>query len=92
MLQGLCCGPCRDNVRVVVLTMDTAMDIAREIASKSPLAIRKVKAGFNVTEEMPERDAYRYEQTIAVELAGSEDTREAQRTFVEKRKPVFTAR
>ncbi len=72
--------------------MVTAMELAREIASKSPLAIRKAKAGFNATEEMPERDAYRYEQTITVELAESEDTREAQRAFVEKRKPVFTGR
>ena len=69
--------------------MDTAMEIAAEIASKSPLAIRKTKAGFNVVEEMPERDAYRYEQTITIELSRSEDAREAQLAFIEKRKPVF---
>jgi enoyl-CoA hydratase len=72
--------------------MDTAMDIAREIASKNPLATPKAKAGFKVVEEMPERDAYRYEQTITVDLAKTEDTYEAQHAFIEKRKPVFKGR
>ena len=35
------------------------------------------------------RDGYRYEQSQTVELAGSEETKEAQRAFAEKRKPVF---
>ena len=72
--------------------METARDIASEIAAKSPLVIARAKAGFNAVEEMPDRDAYRFEQTITAELADSEDTREAQRAFVEKRKPVFKGR
>jgi enoyl-CoA hydratase len=72
--------------------MDVAMDIARAIASKSPLAIGAVKRAFNVVEQMPVRDAYRYEQTITVDLSKSDDAREAQRAFVEKRKPKFTGR
>ena len=69
--------------------MDEAMTIAREIAAKSPLAVQKVKRAFNVVEEMPTRDGYRFEQTVTVELSHSEDAKEAQRAFVEKRKPVF---
>jgi enoyl-CoA hydratase len=72
--------------------MDAALDIAREIASKSPLAIRHIKRALNTIEEMPVRDAYRFEQTVTVELSHTEDAREAQRAFVEKRKPEFKGR
>jgi enoyl-CoA hydratase len=72
--------------------MDAARDIAREIASKSPLAVRHIKRALNTIEELPVRDAYRFEQSVTVELSRTEDAREAQRAFVEKRKPVFKGR
>jgi enoyl-CoA hydratase len=72
--------------------LPAAMEIAREIASKSPVAVRAVKRAFNVVEEMPVRDAYRYEQTITVDLSKTEDAREAQKAFLQKRKPNFTGR
>jgi enoyl-CoA hydratase len=67
----------------------TAQGIAAEIASKSPLAVRAAKRSFNVTEELPLRDGYRFEQSQTIALASSEDTKEAQRAFAEKRKPIF---
>jgi enoyl-CoA hydratase len=69
--------------------LETAQEIAREIAGKSPSAVRAAKRSFNVTENMPLRDGYRFEQSQTVALASSEDTKEAQRAFAEKRKPVF---
>jgi enoyl-CoA hydratase len=69
--------------------MDAALDIARDIAAKSPLAVRHIKRALNTIEELPVRDAYRFEQSVTVELSRTEDAREAQRAFVEKRKPVF---
>jgi len=72
--------------------MEAALDIAREIAAKSPVAVRHIKRAFNAIEEMPARDAYRFEQSVTVELSHTEDAREAQRAFVEKRKPVFKGR
>lgn len=72
--------------------MDEAMTIAREIAAKSPIAVHWVKRAFNVVEEMPYRDAYRFEQSVTLDLSHTEDTKEAQAAFVEKRKPVFKGR
>ena len=69
--------------------MNAALEIARDIAGKSPLAVRHIKRALNTIEEMPVRDAYRFEQSVTVELSHTEDAREAQRAFVEKRKPVF---
>jgi len=72
--------------------MPYAMEIAREIASKSPIAVRLAKEAARMTLTMPPRDAYRYEQGNTVALSKTEDTKEAQRAFFEKRKPVFTGR
>lgn len=69
-----------------------ARAIAAEIASKSPIALQRVKHAFNVVEEMPMREGYRFEQGVSAELSGTEDAREAQRAFVEKRLPVFKGR
>ena len=72
--------------------MPKALEIAREIAAKSPIAVRQVKRAFNTVAEMPVREGYRFEQSVTVELSHTEDSREAQRAFVEKRKPVFKGR
>jgi enoyl-CoA hydratase len=72
--------------------MDEAMKIATSIASKSPQAMRLAKRAYNVCVNMPQRDGYRFEQDITVELSQTEDAREARRAFAEKRKPVFKGR
>ena len=69
--------------------MESAMGIAREIASKSPVAMRLAKHSLNTIAEMSLRDGYRFEQNMTVELGKTEDSKEAMRAFVEKREPVF---
>jgi enoyl-CoA hydratase len=72
--------------------LPAALELAREIAAKSPIALREAKKTFNLIEEMPARDAYRFEQSVTVALSHTEDAKEAQRAFVEKRKPQFKGR
>ncbi|MBX9608260.1 MAG: enoyl-CoA hydratase/isomerase family protein [Gammaproteobacteria bacterium] len=72
--------------------LETALGIAREIAGKSPLAVTLAKHALNNIEEMTLRDGYRFEQTMTGQLSQSEDSKEAMRAFVEKRKPVFRGR
>jgi len=69
--------------------MDASMEIASEIAAKSPVAIRLAKHALNTIEELSLRDGYRFEQTMTGQLSQTEDSKEAMRAFVEKRKPVF---
>jgi enoyl-CoA hydratase/carnithine racemase len=72
--------------------MQTAMDLARQIASKSPVATRLAKHALNAIEWSSLRDGYRFEQEMTTELGRYEDSREAMRAFIEKRPPVFKGR
>lgn len=72
--------------------MPQAMEIAKAIASKSPVSIRMGKHTLNVIEDMSLRDGYRYEQDMTAQIAKTEDAKEAQRAFAEKRAPVFIGR
>jgi enoyl-CoA hydratase/carnithine racemase len=72
--------------------MPTALEIARTIASKSPVSTRMGKHTLNVIEDMSLRDGYRYEQDMTAQIGKTDDAREAQAAFREKRTPVFTGR
>ncbi len=69
-----------------------AMELAREIAAKAPLAMAYAKRAANMVDVMPQRDAYRFEQEFTVTLSKTEDAREARAAFLEKRAPVFKGR
>jgi enoyl-CoA hydratase/carnithine racemase len=66
-----------------------AMDLAREIASKSPDAIRSGKQLLEETWHTDERTGLELETKLQVELIGSENQLEAIRANFEKRAPEF---
>jgi enoyl-CoA hydratase/carnithine racemase len=68
-----------------------AREIAEEVATKSPFAIRLAKQSLNVIEELSLRDGYRYEQNMTAQLSGHPDSKEAMAAFHEKRKPKFSS-
>lgn len=72
--------------------MPYVMELAHEIASKAPIALRYAKEASQVTASMPPREGYRFEQNITVALSQTEDANEAQRAFLEKRDPVYRGR
>jgi len=72
--------------------MDTALELARTIAAKSPVSTRMGKHTLNVIEDMTLRDGYRYEQDMTAQIAKTDDAKEAQAAFREKRTPNFTGR
>ncbi len=72
--------------------MDAAMEIAATIASKSPVSTRLGKHTLNTIEDMSLRDGYRYEQDMTAIIGRSDDAKEAQAAFREKRPPVFVGR
>lgn len=72
--------------------MEAAMEIAVEIATKSPIAMKLAKQAVNAIEHMSVRDGYRFEQDMTADLGKYEDSKEAMRAFVEKRPAVFKGR
>jgi enoyl-CoA hydratase len=67
--------------------LDTARELARTLASKSPIALRLAKESMNRVEHLPLKEAYRIEQDYTARLQRFEDAAEARNAFLEKRDP-----
>ncbi|MGV0790183.1 enoyl-CoA hydratase-related protein [Mycolicibacterium sp. XJ1819] len=67
--------------------MPAAMDLAHQLAAKSPIALRLAKEAMNRVEFMALKDAYRTEQDYTNRLLTFEDSTEARSAFLEKRSP-----
>ena len=68
---------------------ETAMELARTIAAKSPIAVRLAKESANRVESMALYDGYRTEQDYTQRVKRHADSAEASRAFLEKRSPDF---
>jgi enoyl-CoA hydratase/carnithine racemase len=65
---------------------------ADSIAANAPLAVRATRNGVRELLHLSLADAYRRQEELGRPLRRSDDAREAQRAFVEKRKPVWRGR
>ncbi|MDX2167820.1 MAG: enoyl-CoA hydratase-related protein [Deltaproteobacteria bacterium] len=69
--------------------LGTALATADAIAANAPLAVRATRAGVRELLALPLDAAYQRQEQLGRPLRRSEDAREAQRAFVEKRRPVW---
>lgn len=74
------------------LTLEKALELARTIAQKPPVAVRLAKDAMRKAFETPLRAGLDYERKAFTALAGTEDRNEGLAAFMEKRKPRFTGR
>jgi len=74
------------------LTVEKAVELARAIAAKPPVAVRLAKAAMRQARETSLSAGLRYERQAFTVLAGTADRNEGLAAFMEKRKPRFTGR
>jgi enoyl-CoA hydratase len=69
--------------------MTEALEIAGTIAANAPRAVRETRRGVREIVHLSIEEGYRRQEQIGAPLRKTEDAREAQRAFIEKRKPVW---
>jgi enoyl-CoA hydratase len=72
--------------------LNEAQRVAREIASKGPVATRIAKEAVDRAYEGPLQLGLEYERRLLYLAFASEDAREGLEAFTEKRKPDFEGR
>jgi len=72
--------------------LSSAMDLARAMASKAPVALRYAKEAVVKGLELTLADGLRLENDLSTLLRTTDDRTEGARAFLEKRKPRWTGR
>ena len=72
--------------------LEEALQVARTVAEKPPLATRMAKESVLKAHEMSLSDGLEYERKLFYMLFATEDQREGMNAFVEKRRPEFKGR
>jgi enoyl-CoA hydratase/carnithine racemase len=75
-----------DDLRAV------ALETADAIAANAPLAVQATWRGARELRDLPLAEAYRRQEELGRPLRATDDAREAQQAFVEKRRPVWRGR
>jgi enoyl-CoA hydratase len=65
------------------------MELAAQLAKKSPIALRLAKESMNRVEDLALKEAYRTEQDYTARLRQFDDSKEANAAFLEKRDPEW---
>jgi enoyl-CoA hydratase len=89
--EALRCGLV-SRVEPVETYMQTALELAATIASKSPVAIRAAKEAINHSYEGSLAEGMALERRLFSLLFASEDQKEGMAAFIEKRPPQWTGR
>jgi len=72
--------------------LEASLELASTIAANAPLAVRETRRGVRELLGLPLPEAYRRQEELGRPLRRTEDAREAQRAFVERRPPVWRGR
>ncbi len=72
--------------------LDEALRIAEVICANGPLAVEAIKRSVRETEGIPEVEALKIELEIGWPIFATEDAKEGQRAFAEKRAPEYKRR
>lgn len=69
--------------------LDEAMQLAREIAERPPLALKAAKEAVLMADEMSLSQGLEFERKVFYSLFATEDQKEGMKAFMEKRKPQY---
>jgi len=72
--------------------LEAARALARQIASKAPLAVAAIKQAIERGQDMSLADACMYEAALFGSIAASDDAKEGTGAFLEKRAPTWKGR
>jgi enoyl-CoA hydratase len=72
--------------------LETALGIAEIIGANGPLAVEAIKASVKATEGIPEEEALAIELALGWPIFATEDAKEGERAFAEKRPAEFKRR
>jgi enoyl-CoA hydratase/carnithine racemase len=89
MVSGEEAGRIGLATRVTETPLEDALELARELAAKSPAAVRGAKRLLNQSGLVPLADQFRAERETIGSLIGSPNQVEAVMAYFEKRDPVF---